>query len=121
MSKYRLVFYSASEEDIFRTRIAAKTLAEAEQLARVEIQDTYLEEHNLSDDNLADIDRDWILVDCFDVDDFVKNNAKTLSPEELQAAEEDWLVDSWKRAVALDATNLGYHDWLKERKACSKN
>ena len=121
MSQFRLSFYSAREEDTFKTRITAKNQAEAEQLARLEIRDTYLEEYALSDEALVELDRDWILVDCFDLDDFVKENTKTLSPDELRAAEEDWPVDSWKRAVALDATNLGYNDWIKERKACSKN
>lgn len=55
-------------------------------------------------------------VDCFDIPEFVKNHTKTLSTEELQRLEEDYPVDMWKRAVALDATTLGYTEWIKERK-----
>lgn len=108
-----LTWHNWPEGGSYGTIVEAPHALAAEDHARLEMQQTYEEQYDTS---AEDIRNEWYLVDCFDVSEFIKEHTKTLSAEELQRLEEDYPVNMWKRAVALDATTLGYTEWIKERK-----
>jgi len=68
-----LTWHDWPEGGSYGTIVEAESYAEAEQLTREEMRASYAEESDYDDDNyLDDLSRNWHVVDCFNLDDFIK-------------------------------------------------
>lgn len=71
-----MTWHDWPEGGSYGTVVEAKDHAEAEDLCRAEMKQTMFEEYDCDDDYLDDRDSNWHVVDCFNLDDFIKTHTK---------------------------------------------
>ncbi len=72
-----MTWHDWPEGGSYGTVVEAKDYAEAEDLCRAEMREAYADEvgEDFDDDYLDERDANWHLVDCFDLDEFIKNHS----------------------------------------------
>lgn len=80
------------------------------------MRQAYSEQYDVTEpDTLDDLNHEWHVVDCFNLDAFIED--KRQRPEDIWASDDDYPVEDWQYEVSEDNTRLGYWEWVQHQRS----